>query len=133
MPTINLTAKYIYSLKTPNIRAEYFDEDVPGLCLRITEKGHKSWGLYYRFAGRQQRLGLGNCVALSLKDARKKAADALHDVAHGINPFTAKIETRHCSLWLHVLAVHIPDTAAICSTNSLHTQPNVYIDAILFA
>jgi integrase len=94
MPTVNLTAKFIDSLRTPEKRTEYFDEDVPGLCLRITENGHKSWGLYYRFAGRQQRLSLGNYVAVSLKDARKKAKDALHDVGHGINPFTAKIEDR---------------------------------------
>lgn len=94
MPTVNLTAKLIDSLKTPNKRTEYFDADMPGLCLRITETGHKSWGLYYRFAGRQQRLSLGNYVAVSLKDARKKAKDALHDVEHGINPLTAKIEDR---------------------------------------
>ena len=61
MPTVNLTAKLIDSLKTPNHRTEYFDEYVPGLC-HITESGHKSWGLYYRFAGRQQRLGLGDTV-----------------------------------------------------------------------
>ena len=81
MPTVNLTAKLITSLKTPRKRTEYFDEDVPGLCLRITETGHKSWGLYYRFAGRQQRLSLGNLAALSLKQARKKARSALNDVA----------------------------------------------------
>ncbi len=94
MPTVNLTARLIDSLKTPEKRTEYFDDDVPGLCLRITETGHKSWGLYYRHAGRQQRLSLGNLAALSLKDARKKARAALHEVAEGRNPFTAKIEMR---------------------------------------
>jgi integrase len=99
MPTVNLTAKFIDSRKTPQKRTEYFDDDVPGLCLRITETGHKSWGLYYRFAGRQQRLSLGNYVAVSLKDARTKAKDALHDVEHGINPFTAKIENRSAEMF----------------------------------
>jgi integrase len=94
MPTVNLTAKFIDSLKTPAKRTEYFDDDVPGLCLRITETGHRSWGLYYRFAGRQQRLSLGNYVAVSLKDARKKAKDALHDVSDRINPAATKREDR---------------------------------------
>jgi integrase len=102
MPTVNLTARLIDSLKTPQKRTEYFDDDVPGLCLRITETGHKSWGLYYRFAGRQQRLSLGNHVAVSLRDARKKAKDALHDVEHGINPFAAKIETRNAETFKFV-------------------------------
>lgn len=94
MPTVNLTAKLLDSMKASDKRIEYFDTDVPGLCLRITETGRKSWGLYYRFAGRQQRLSLGNYVAISLKDARKKAKDALHDIAHGINPAAAKREDR---------------------------------------
>jgi hypothetical protein len=102
MPTINLTAKGIQGLKTPDKRTEYFDTDVPGLCLRITEKGHKSWGLYYRFAGRQQRLSLGNLAALSLKDARKKARSALKDVEDGKNPFTAKVETRNAETFKFV-------------------------------
>jgi integrase len=107
MPTVNLTAKLIDSLKTPDKRIEYFDTDVPGLCLRITETKHKSWGLYYRFAGRQQRLGLGNYVAVSLKDARKKAKDALHDVEHGINPFTAKIEERSADTFKFIAQEYI--------------------------
>jgi integrase len=94
MPTVNLTARFIDSLKTPAKRTEWFDEGVPGLCLRITETGHKSWGLYYRLAGRQQRISLGNYVALSLKEARSKARVALNDVANRRNPLAAKIEER---------------------------------------
>jgi integrase len=104
---MNLTAKLIESLKTPSKRTEYFDEDVPGLCLRITETGHKSWGLYYRFAGRQQRLSLGSLAALSLKQARKKARSALNDVAENKNPFTAKIEQRAAETFKFVTQEYI--------------------------
>jgi len=102
MPTMNLTAKGIKGLKTRDKRTEYFDTDVPGLCLRITESGHKSWGLYYRFAGRQQRLSLGNLAAVSLKKAREKARSALQDVEEGKNPFTAKIEARNAETFKFV-------------------------------
>ena len=94
MPTVNLTARLIDSLKPREKRTEYFDEMTPGLCLRITPQGHKSWGLYFRFAGRQQRLSLGNWVALPLKEARAKARAALNDVANGKNPLAAKIDVR---------------------------------------
>jgi hypothetical protein len=47
-----------------------------------------------------------------LKDGRKKAADALHDVAHGINPFTAKIETRHAPTF-RILAERYRDEYAV--------------------
>jgi integrase len=107
MPTVNLTARLITSLKTPKKRTEYFDKDIPGLCLRITEKGHKSWGLYYRFAGRQQRLSLGNLAALSLKQARRKARSALNDISGGTNPITSKIEERSAETFKAVAEEYI--------------------------
>jgi len=93
MPTINLTDQTIKALKTAK-RAEFFDDDQPGLCIRVTETGHKSWGVYYRFAGRLQRIGLGNYPVLSLKEARKKARAALNEVANDRNPATAIAEGR---------------------------------------
>jgi hypothetical protein len=88
-------------------RSGCLDKDVPGLCLRITETGHKSWGLYYRFAGRQQRLSLGRLAALSLKQARKKARSALNDVAEKRNPFTAKIEERNAETFKAITEEYI--------------------------
>ena len=35
---------------------EYFDASFPGLALRITENGSKSWCAFYRFHGRLRRL-----------------------------------------------------------------------------
>ena len=36
-------------------RIEQFDAGAPGLSLRITDKGSKSWSVYYRLNGTHQR------------------------------------------------------------------------------
>ena len=32
-------------------RVERFDAGVPGLCLRVTDRGVKTWAVYYKFPG----------------------------------------------------------------------------------
>jgi integrase len=95
MPTVNLTARLTDSIKSSGRRLEYFDDSLPGFCLRVTETGHKSWGVYYRFADRLHRLSLGNYPVLSLKEARSKAKNALHDAANGTNPAAQKRQERN--------------------------------------
>ena len=73
---VKLTARTVDSIKpTPGKRAEYFDTEVPGLALRVTERGAKSWTLMYRTkrGGRLRRLTLGTQTVLSLADARGRA------------------------------------------------------------
>ena len=53
-------------------RVERFYGLVPGLCLRITERGVQELSLYYRVGGRQRRLTLGRYPDLSLAEARKR-------------------------------------------------------------
>ena len=44
MPTRTLTARFVDRIKpTAGRRVEYFDEEVPGLSLRVSERGVKSW------------------------------------------------------------------------------------------
>jgi hypothetical protein len=48
-PTLHFTTQTIKGLKIPIAgRVEYFDEAMPGLCLRITSKGVRTWTLFYR-------------------------------------------------------------------------------------
>jgi hypothetical protein len=41
-------------------RAEYFDASFPGLALRVTDRGVKSWSVLYRLHGRLRRFTIGN-------------------------------------------------------------------------
>lgn len=90
MPTVNLTALFVEKVKPNGKRTDYFDDSLPGFSLRVSEKGVKSWCVSYRFAGRWTRFTFATFPVTSLAEARKKAKDALHDVAHGVNPATKK-------------------------------------------
>lgn len=58
---------------------------VPGLALRVTASGHKSFVLVSRLHGRFLRL-TWRWPAVSLAQARTLARDALHDIAQGLDP-----------------------------------------------
>jgi hypothetical protein len=91
MPTIKFTVRLLAALKPRDTgRVEYWDADHPGLGLRITERGRKTWTVLYRFKGQLRRYTLGTHPALSLADARQKARDVFHDVAHGKDPASDK-------------------------------------------
>jgi integrase len=72
----------------PGKRLELYDGagGVPGLALRITERGIKSWSVYYRVGGRLRRLTLGRYPDLSLVEARRRARQALEQADRGFDP-----------------------------------------------
>ena len=52
MPTIKLTQPAIEKLKAlPSGRIEYWDNQLPGFGLRISETGRKTWVVMYRVGG----------------------------------------------------------------------------------
>ena len=86
-----LTDAAIKRFKAPSAgRAEYWDAELPAFGLRITDKGAKSWVVMYRIGGRLRRLTLGSYPAISLKDARTLAREAMHEVAKGNDPAITK-------------------------------------------
>lgn len=91
MPTLMLTARFVESVKpTPGKRVEYFDEDVTGLALRVTDRGAKSWTVLYRHRGHLRRLTLGNTSVLTLAKARDLARDHLYAAGKGADPAAEK-------------------------------------------
>ena len=78
MPTTRLTSIGIERVRPPaRGRADYADAVLPGLHLRVTEKGHKSWSVMYRVNGKQRRMTLGSYPKLDLSQARAAAREAL--------------------------------------------------------
>jgi len=64
-----------------------WDDQTPGLGVRCTTAGAKSWVLRYRTRDRQQRSQtLGNATAIHPKAARELARQVLVRVAHGDDP-----------------------------------------------
>jgi integrase len=94
MPTVNLTARMVDSIKPTKARREYFDAATPGLALRVTPTGAKSWTVLYRHRGRLRRLTLGSASVVTLAKARDRARDELHGVTKGADPATVKQDGR---------------------------------------
>lgn len=64
--------------------------DGGGLYLQVTPSGSKSWVFRYKWRGKTTRLGLGAVHAVSLKEARHKAASHRKLLADDINPRDTK-------------------------------------------
>lgn len=90
MPTLTFTVRTVERLKPSSSRVEYFDPTVPGLALRITPTGAKSWCLLYRHRGRLRRMTLGSTAVIGLAKARERARDLLHAASKGQDPASQK-------------------------------------------
>src|SRR6185437_14074884 len=72
LPKRALTAASVDRIKPPSSgQAEYFDKGFPGLALRISYGGGKSFVFFYRIGGKLRRMTLGTYPALSLDDAHE--------------------------------------------------------------
>ncbi len=80
-------------------RVERFDAGVPGLCLRITDKGVKTWAVYYKFPGinrkgepalLNQRLTIGQWPGVGVAQARDEARVVKDQAKAGVNPKGAR-------------------------------------------
>lgn len=93
MKARRLTQAAVDRIRPPTMsREQHFDSIVPGFCLRITDKGVRSWCFFYRIDGRLRNLTLGRYPALSLAEARKLARDARLALEQGDDPQDQKNE-----------------------------------------
>jgi integrase len=91
VPRQNLTDRFVASRKPaePGKRDDYPDAIVPGLALRVTDKGHRSFVLVARYPTHPKnptRRALGSYGALTLDQARTKARQWLELIGKGIDP-----------------------------------------------
>src|SRR5882672_4640671 len=70
------TARWLDSLKAQGDKPEeHFDThpDYPGLAIRVSPRGKKTWTFHFTFAKRRCRMDFGHYPAVSLKEARDRA------------------------------------------------------------
>ena len=80
-----LTDRLVDSTRGSGKPQNFFDEKAPGLCLRVSGTGSKSWYYVYRApgigrAGNSKWLGIGTYPAVKLADARTQALKHRHTV-----------------------------------------------------
>ncbi len=91
MSSRSLKASTVDRLKPPTAgQVEVFDKGFPGLALRLSYGGGKSFVFFYRIGGRQRRMTLGTYPAISLADARELWREARKDIAQGRDPAIAR-------------------------------------------
>ncbi|MCC6920502.1 MAG: integrase arm-type DNA-binding domain-containing protein [Alphaproteobacteria bacterium] len=106
-----LTEAAVLKLNPPRTgRREIADALAPGLVLRVTERGVKSWSVIYKvpgeggfsrngrpLRGKQHRFTLGQYPIVGLVKARKEAREIMERVVEGVDPAPAlrtEMETR---------------------------------------
>lgn len=82
-----LTDRFLESVAPPATgRAVYIDDNAPGLELRVSSEGRKSWSIRYKSkGGERQRETYGTYPAVKLADARRRARDIAAAAARGID------------------------------------------------
>ena len=96
MATKTLTHTMVTAAKAaPGTRLEIWDASTPGLCLRVTDKGVKSWVLRYRSKdGGQPRFKFGDARRMDLRSARAEAWRLKEEIANGNEPGAARREAK---------------------------------------
>jgi integrase len=92
-----LTDVFVRSLSRPLAgRLEFSDTRCPGLEIRVTSSGVKSWSFRFRDpqSGRLTRMTIGTYPDVLLGDARDRAGAMRRAVAAGLNPIEEKRRQR---------------------------------------
>jgi integrase len=108
MPSINITQRFIDSLKVPAGRQfiECWDSVLSGFLVRMQPRGTKTF--YFEYRGQEKRLNektgkeekarkrirLGTADALTVAEARVMAEELKGDLFHGVDPATKKEEEK---------------------------------------
>jgi integrase len=83
----HLTAAGVSRIKLPVAgQADHFDAGYPGLALRLSYGGSRSWVYFYRWHGKQRRLTLGTWPSLDLAHAREAWREARKKLSKGEEP-----------------------------------------------
>jgi integrase len=88
--------KRLQALPTPaSGRAVYHDSATPGLILRVTANGQKSFHLYRKYRGSPIRMHLGDFPETTVENARKACQTASGKAAQGIDPRAERRAVKH--------------------------------------
>lgn len=68
----------------------FFDDDLPGFCLRVTHTGTKVFLFEYRFGEVIRRMTIGRYGAITPQQARRIAQEARGQVAGGFDPVSER-------------------------------------------
>jgi len=130
MSSVHLTDRWISACRPPSSgRTSVVDAICPGLHLRVTTTGTKSFSVMMRVGGRLLRVTIGQYPAWSLSAARKEALRLQRDADQeaGAKGAAASASVASAAAEPGVGAALTPDItydALVSSYADLHLQPN---------
>lgn len=92
--TVTLTVRAVEALKPTEKQRDIWDAVVPGLGVRVSPGGQRTYFIRYRHGGKHRRLVVGKHPHLALADARDKARELLARAHAGDDPATARRAAR---------------------------------------
>ncbi|MGB9153136.1 MAG: integrase arm-type DNA-binding domain-containing protein [Alphaproteobacteria bacterium] len=84
------TTSKLSAITVSRIKQKGLYSDGGGLYLRVKDSGGKFWVLRYMLDGKAREMGLGALHALTLAEARDKAADCRKQLASKIDPIATR-------------------------------------------
>ena len=101
----HLTSAGISRIKCPAAgQVDHFDSGYPGLALRVSYGGGRSWVYFYRWNRKQRRLTLGPWPALTLEGAREAWRTARESLSKGKEPTAPSAAADAPDLFRNVVA-----------------------------
>jgi integrase len=98
-----ITRAAIERLKAPSRgQADYFDKQYPGLVLRVSCGGRKTWCYVYRVNGKQRRFKLDIYPVMSVAEAHEAWRKARDLVLAGCDPVEERKQVRPATSFRHV-------------------------------
>ena len=108
---VRLTEARIQATKSTSEPVYVYDLDVPGLTIRATSGGIRTFVLVKKIAGRARRITLGRWPGLKLSGARTAATRILGEIAAGGDPIerreTARRQAETCNDFWPTYLKHI--------------------------
>jgi integrase len=111
MPRLHLTDATVRDLPAPPTRTDFTDDVVPGLALRVSTGGQKTWAMVLKVRGVTRRVTLGRYPGLDLAAARKAARSVLLDRAKGLDPTATRQGARHALTFAQLADAYIEQWA----------------------
>src|SRR5438105_1277509 len=93
---MKLTSKGIRTLKLPDGKTDHlvWDDDIPGLGLRLRAGGSRNWGFQYALGDKQRRLSLGTATEESFKTVKQKDEKGNEIIKLGIRDRAALLHAK---------------------------------------
>jgi integrase len=100
MPSVKLTQAAVEKLKAPpQGRVEYWDSQLPGFGLRISESGRKTWVALYRVGSKLVRETIGTTALIpNVAEAREWARQSMQKAQAGRNPVAERREREQAAI-----------------------------------